>query len=445
MAGRRVALGTVLTPSPALPHGGGSFPPARLAWLVWALGAALYLIAFYQRVAPAVITQELSRDFGLSAGSLGNLSAFYFYSYVAVQIPTGLLADRWGPRRVLAIGAALTAAGTLIFALAPSVAWANAGRLAIGAAAGVAFVSMLKLASHWLPARQYAFASGVALFVGVVGATLAGPPLRIAVDAFGWRPVMAVSAVVTAGVAAAIWLVVRDDPSERGYASFHGQAQAHAAVSMADQLREVLSYRNTWLLLVIPGAFSAILLTFAGLWGVPFLVSQHGFSTRGAATLTSAMLVCWSVASMAYGPLSERLGRRKPLYMGGLAATLALWSVVVFVPGLPGGVLAALLLAVSVAAGAFIVTFAFARESVPAALAGTASGIANVGVMLGGMLMQPLVGLVLDWRWTGRMVDGVRAYDIAAWQWGFAIMLAWGLVSLVLLAFARETYCKPLP
>ena len=67
--------------------------------MVWALGAALYLIAFYQRVAPAVITQELSRDFGLSAGALGNLSAFYFYSYVAVQIPTGLLADRWGPRR----------------------------------------------------------------------------------------------------------------------------------------------------------------------------------------------------------------------------------------------------------------------------------------------------------------------------------------------------------
>ena len=99
-------------------------PPAALAWLVWSLGALLYLIAFYQRVAPAVITQELSREFGLSAAALGNLSAFYFYSYVAVQIPTGLLADRFGPRRVLAFGAALTAAGTLLFAMAPSMAWA---------------------------------------------------------------------------------------------------------------------------------------------------------------------------------------------------------------------------------------------------------------------------------------------------------------------------------
>jgi nitrate/nitrite transporter NarK len=414
---------------------------------VWGLGAALYLIAFYQRVAPAVITQELSRDFALTAAALGNLSAFYFYSYVAVQIPTGLLADRWGPRRVLALGAALTAAGTLVFALATDVAWANVGRLAIGAAAGVAFVSMLKLASHWMPARRYAFASGVALFVGVLGATLAGPPLRIAVDAFGWRAVMGASAAVTAAIAIAIWLVVRDDPAERGYASFHAHPHpgTSSAQPIASQLREVLSYRNTWLLLAIPGAFSGIILTFAGLWGVPFLVSQYGFSTRGAAALASAMLVCWSMASMAYGPLSERIGRRKPIYVGGLVAMLALWSIVVFVPGLPKPALGALLLAVAVASGAFIVTFAFARESVPSRLAGTVSGVANMGVMLGGMFMQPLVGFVLDWRWDGRMAEGVRAYDFSAYQWGFALMLAWGAVSLVLLAFARETYCRPAP
>jgi nitrate/nitrite transporter NarK len=419
-------------------------PPASLAWTMWGLGAALYLIAFYQRVAPAVITQELSRDFGLSAGSLGNLSAFYFYSYVAVQIPTGLLADRWGPRRLLTIGAALTAAGTLLFALAPGVAWANAGRLAIGAAAGVAFVSMLKLASHWMPARQYAFASGVALFVGVLGATLAGPPLRIAVDAFGWRPVMGASAAMTAMVAVAIWWVVRDDPSERGFTSFHAQPHATAAPPpVMAQLREVLSYRNTWLLLLIPGAFSGILLTFAGLWGVPFLVTQYGFSTRSAAATCSAMLVVWSFASMAYGPMSERMGRRKPIYLGGLAATSALWSIVVFVPGLPAAILVVLLLALSVAAGGFILTFAFARESVPSRLAGTVSGVANMGVMLGGMFMQPLVGLMLDSRWDGRMADGVRLYDFAAYQWGFALMLGWCALALALLLATRETYCKP--
>ncbi len=421
----------------------GALPPPSAAWLVWGLGAALYLIAFYQRVAPAVITRELSADFDLSAASLGNLSAFYFYGYVAMQIPTGLLADRWGPRKVLAAGAALTAAGTLLFALAPGVAWANAGRLAIGAAGGVAFVAMLKLASHWMPARNFAFVSGVALFVGVLGATLAGAPLRMAVDAFGWREVMAASAAATFCVAIAIWMVVRDDPAERGFASyFPGDPRGHGAPSMARQLAEALSHRNIWLMLLIPGAFSGINLTFAGLWGVPFLTTHYGMSTREAAIVASAMLVAWSAASMAYGPLSQRMGRRKPVYIGGLVATLALWSIVVYVPGLPAGLVVALLIGVALASGGFIVTFAFAKESVPARLGGTVSGIANMGVMLGGMLMQPLVGFMLDRHWEGATVEGARVYGFGAYQWGFGLMLAWGVAALVLLGFTRETYCR---
>ena len=420
-------------------------PPAQAAWLAWGLGAALYLIAFYQRVAPAVITQELSRDFRLSAAALGNLSAFYYYSYVAVQIPTGLLADRWGPRRVLTAGAALVTLGTLAFALAPSVAWANAGRLAIGAAGGVAFVSMLKLATHWMPARRFAFVSGAALFTGVLGATLAGAPLRFAVDAVGWRPVMLASAAATALVAVAIWMVVRDDPSEKGYASHHPRAtSAPPQSSIAAQLAEVARYRNTWLLLLIPGGLSGIILAFAGLWAVPFLVQHHGFSTQGAAAMASAMLLAWSGTSMAYGPISQRLGRRKPVYVAGLVATAALWSALLAFPSLPRAVLVVLLLALSAACGACILTFAFAKESVPAHLGGTVSGIANVGMMLGGMLMQPLVGVMLDLHWEGSVANGARVYGFEAYRWGFSLMLAWCAAALVLVFFTRESYCKPL-
>jgi len=410
---------------------------------VWGLGATLYLIAFYQRVAPAVITAELSREFGLSAAALGNLSAFYFYSYAAVQIPTGMLADRWGPRKVLASGAALTAGGTLLFAWAPSVAYANAGRLAIGAAAGVAFVSMLKLASHWMAPRRFAFVSGLALLVGTLGATLAGAPLRIAVDAFGWRGVMLASSLATAALAAAIWTIVRDDPAERGYASYFPKEGAEHSPSIAAQLAEVMRFRNVWLMLVIPGGFSAILLTFAGLWGVPFLVSQYGFSTRAAALVASTMLIAWALASVAFGPLSERLGRRKPLMAASLTVTLALWAVVTFVTGLPHPVLVALLIAVSLADGGFILVFAFAKESVPLRDGGTVSGITNMGVMLGGMVMQPVAGVILDRHWHGVVRDGVRFYDFGAYQAAFATMLAWGVVALVLLAFARETHCRP--
>jgi nitrate/nitrite transporter NarK len=423
---------------------GRGHPPASLAWLVWGLGAALYLIAFYQRVAPAVLVQELTREFSLTGAGLGNLSAFYFYSYVAMQIPTGLIADRWGPRKLLTAGAVLTALGTLVFALAPSAAVANAGRLAIGAAAGVAFVAMLKLASHWMPARQFALASGVALFVGVMGATLAGAPLRLAVDAMGWRNVMIASAVVTAGVAVAIWLVARDDPSERGFDSYfpHASAGAKAGSVWAD-LKAVLAYRNTLLLFFIPGAFSGIVLMFAGLWGVPFLATHYGYTTAEAALLASLTLVAWSVGSIAYGPISERLGGRKLPYIAGLLGTMALWAALVWVPGWSRPMLAVLLASLGLVGGAFILVFPFAKESVPARLAGTVSGIANMGVMLGGLVMQPLVGWVLDRNWTGALTSGgARLYDLAAYRSAFSLLFAWGALALVLLAFTRDTHCR---
>lgn len=106
---------------------GRPLPPARLSWFVWGLGALLYLIGFYQRVAPAVITDQLMNDFAIGAAALGNLSAFYFYSYVAMQIPTGIIADRWGPRRLLASGAGVAALGTALFAFSPTLWWPTPG------------------------------------------------------------------------------------------------------------------------------------------------------------------------------------------------------------------------------------------------------------------------------------------------------------------------------
>src|SRR4030095_11111645 len=100
------------------------------------------------------------------------------------------------------------------------------------------------------------------------------------------------------------------DPAERGYDSHfaHREPALHSA-SVPTQLREVLAYRNAWLVFAIPGAFSGIILTFAGLWGVPFLVSQHAFTTREAAMSTSAMLIAWSLGAIAYGEISERVRR----------------------------------------------------------------------------------------------------------------------------------------
>lgn len=422
-----------------------SLPPASLAWTIWGLGAALYFMAFYQRVAPAVIANDLTAEFALTATSLGNLSAFYFYSYVGFQIPTGLLVDRWGARKLLTLGCVIAALGTLVFAMAPTLAWANAGRFLIGGSVGVAFVCMLKLAAHWMAPRQFALTSGIALTVGVVGGVLAGAPLRWLVDGFGWREVMVASAAFTALLAVAIWWIVRDDPMEKGYAShFTGHEDDAPALSVMQSLKAVFSYRNTALLFFVPGAFSGIVLSFAGLWGVPFLTTHYGLTKAHAAGLCSVMLVAWAVGSMTYGPLSERLGRRKPLFAAGMIVTMALWAALVFIPALPYAVLVALLIVTGFVGAGFIIVFAYAKESVPPALAGTASGIVNMGVMTGGMVMQPVIGWVLDLRWTGAIVNGVRVYDLAAYQSAFSLMFIWGALALVMLWLARETHCHQL-
>ena len=126
-------------------------PPARLAWAIWSLGALVYLVAFFQRVAPAVMTEQLMADFAIGGAALGNLSAFYFYAYVAMQIPTGLLADRWGPRRLLASGTAVASVGGLLFALAPGFELAAAGRLLVGASVGVGLAAGPGAAAGALP------------------------------------------------------------------------------------------------------------------------------------------------------------------------------------------------------------------------------------------------------------------------------------------------------
>ncbi len=418
-----------------------SYPPLRLAWTVWGLGAALYLFGFFQRVAPGVMTTQLSGDFGLSATALGNLSAFYFYSYVAMQIPTGILADVLGPRRLLTTGALVAAVGTLVFAFSTDVTFAGIGRLLIGGSVAVAFVGMLKLANHWFAPKQFALASGMALLTGILGAVFAGVPLYLLVEAYGWRMVMAISAIVPLLLGFGIWFVVKDDPAEKGYLSYRSQEPDSSTNLWSKALSgvmEVFHYRNTWLLSLVPGGIVGSILAFAGLWGVPFLTTHHELSEGDAAAVCSALLITWAVGGPIFGALSDRIGRRKPLYIVGCAVAAVCWGSIFLLPSMHTAILIVLLLIAGFASGCMIIGFAFAKESVPDQLAGTVSGVVNMGVMIGPMVLQPAVGWMLDLGWAGSSVDGVKTYSLAAYQGGFSLMAGWVLLAFVLILFTKE-------
>jgi len=429
-------------PSQADPPG---FAPAWIAWSTWGLAAVFFAVGFFQRVAPAVMTSELMVDFSIGAAALGNLASFYFYSYVAMQIPTGVLADTWGPRRLLTIGTLTAALGTLVFALAHSFWWACLGRLLIGGSVGVGYVLALKLASHWFPARRFGLAAGLAFVCGVAGALLAGLPLRLLIARFGWRPVMMVTGVLTLALAAAIWFFVRNDPSEKGFRSHapgpvRRPAQAGRPRPLTG-LGQVFGFRNTWILVLAPGGMIGAMLSFVGLWGVPFLKARLDLPPEEAAAVCSLLMISWAFGGPILGGVSDRLGRRKPVYfISCLVITLG-WIGLIYLPDLSVKAFLGLLVLTGFATGAVVISFAMGKESVPAGLAGTALGVINTGIMIGPTIQQPVTGWLLDLNWRGQMVGGARVYDLAAYQIGFLPMIGWAILACLLVGFARETHC----
>ena len=420
------------------------YPPGYLSWIVWGLGASFYLSGFFQRVAPAVMTDYLMADFHIGATALGNLSAYYFYSYVAIQVPTGILADAWGPRKLLTAGSFVAALGAFLFAAAPTILVANVGRLLIGVSVGVAWVALLKLSMHWFPPQRFATTSGLALCFGLVGAISAGVPLRILIDHFGWRPVMMASAGVSVIIALCIWVTVRDDPSERGYKGFiHSETgSTHSISSLLSGLLKVFTYKNTWIISLAPSGIAGSVLAFSGLWGIPFLTTHYGLTPAKSAALTSLLLLAWGLGGPLSGVLSDRMSRRKPIYVGGSFVACACWYLILFMQNLPIWLLTLLIIMVGIASGVMILSFAFAKESVPLSLSGTVSGVINMGVMSGPMILQPAMGWLLDKNWNGSLESGVRIYELGAYRSAFVLMIVWSLISAILICFSKETYCR---
>lgn len=402
-------------------------PPAaaRLAWLMWGLGALFYAYGFFQRVAPSVMVDELMRDFAIGGTTLATLSAAYFYAYAAVQVPAGVLLDRFGPRLLLAGGAAVAAGGGLAFAAAGSLAAGTAGRALIGLGVGFGYVSTLKLAAAWFPPSRFGLVAGLTLTAGTLGAVGGQVPLAAVVELAGWRATMLAMALAGFALAALMVLLLRDRPS--------GAPPPRAATAgMLRGLREVAGWPVTWLLAAAAGLIAAPVLTFAGLWGVPYLQQVDGLSRVQASLLTSGVLVAWAAGGPASGWLSDRLGRRRPVLVGSGLLLALLWVPLVL-PGMPLGTRAACFVGAGLAAGGMIAAFAAARDRFGEGLAGSALGVVNSSVLLCGAAMQTLVGLLLDLGWDGAQARGVRVYGEAAFRLAF---LAFPVCSLLAAAVA---------
>ena len=419
-----------------------NIPPIWLSWAMWGLVALLYQIGFFQRMAPAVMAEDLMRDFSLGGALLGNLSAMYFYSYAAMQIPSGLLVDHFGARRISSIACIVAAVGILIFAMGSNLWLAYAGRFLIGASVAVAWVTCMKLAGHWFAPNRFATVTGVGLLFGNVGGVLAGVPLSEAVSAYGWRLAMGASGLLTFVIAIIIWLAVRDDPEDYGYKSYaHASVLKNGNLGAAAALRSVVTKKETWLLFFAGGLSAAPVLTFAGLWGVPYLTQVHGLERTQAASITSTMLIAWAIGAPVLGAISDRLGRRKLPYLITTIFAVLFWGVFLFVE-LPYQLLYPLLALVGFSSAGLIIGFAFAREVNHPGASGAVGGVVNMSVLGIAAIMQPVLGGILDSHWDGVLVNGARVYNSGAYFSAFIWLFISTALAVVMVFFTRESYCR---
>ncbi|MEQ8398048.1 MFS transporter [Thalassobaculum sp.] len=411
-------------------------PRAALLGFGWFLCAVFFLYAFVQRVAPSVMVDDLMRDFAVGGALLGNLSAFYYYSYAGSQIPVGVLMDRYGPRRLVTVAAALAGAGSLVFAVADDLWFASLGRLMIGFGCAFSFVGALNYAALWFPPNRFATLGGWAQMLGVVGGILGQAPLGYLVEAVGWRAAVGGLAVFGLALAVATGLVLRD--KKRPASSTPTQKR-----SLLSGLKRAASTGQVWVASGFGMSMTGSMLAFGGLWGVPYVEQAYGLPKAEAAALVSVLFVGWGIGAPLWGFLSDRFSRRRPfMAFGGVMATAGI-AAAVYLPGLTIESLAVVLFFQGMGAASMVLCFAVARENTPSWSAGVTLGIVNGFVVGSGAVLQPLVGWLLDLGWSGTLVAGARVYSLDTYQAAFLVLPATCGLGALLTLLLRETGARP--
>lgn len=401
----------------------------RRAWLAWTAAAVFFFYAFVLRVSPSVMVGELMAEFQVGGAVFGTLSSLYFYTYAPLQLPAGMLMDRYGPRLLISVAVALAALGAALFALAPTLETAYLARLLIGFGSGFSFVGALTVTTQLFPPERFALLAGLVQGLGILGGIAGQAPLGVAVEGMGWRGAVGVLAAAGAVLAIGAWLSIRDRVGSSGSSS-----------PMAG-LRLVAANRETWLCAAFGLAMTAPMLAFGGLWAVPFVMTVHGIERAAAGSLASLLFLGWGIGAPVNGWLSDRLGHRKVLMLAlGLTATFAMAAIV----GLRGLSLAAtglLFFVNGLASCVMILAFASVREHNPPGTTGAAYGLVNTFVVGSGAIFQPLVGWLLDLGWDGAMVGGARVYAEETYRtalWTLPAISAVGVLAALMMKEPRR-------
>ncbi len=409
----------------------GFFP-----WFIWAIAASFFFIQYIARVSPSVMVPDLMRHFSIAAYSVGALSAFFYYAYVPMQLPVGMLVDRYGAKKLLIVAALLAFLGCIFFANTNSLYAAYAARFLMGFGASFSFIGAVKLASMWFPSNRLGMLVGSTQALGMLGAVVGEAPIAFLLPHIGWRYTMMVIGVLFLILAILIIFFIKNSPSKRLENTETKRA------SLWYSLTTVLKNKQSWLNAIYAGTVYAPIAAFGELWGVSTLTQLYHLSTEKAAMCVSLIFIGWAIGSPIIGIVSDRMGKRRPLMFISSIFSFIFLGAIFYVPNQPLFLLFVELFLFGLCNSGLSISYTIAGEQNPHSIAVTSVSFANMASVALGAAFQPLIGWFLDLRWTGEIYHNARVFSSADYRWAMSILVVSLVISFFVAFFIKETHCK---
>ena len=406
-------------------------------------GVISYIIAAFfllyemaVQTSPSIMTKQLMHDLHVDSAIIGLISAAYFYSYSAMQIPAGLILDRLSIRYCLSIAILFCATGSFMFAKFDTATLLAVARFFMGLGSAFAFISVLTVAHRWFSGKVFALLVGIAQLLAAVGAWAGEYPLSFMINHLGWRHTMFALGVVGVAMAVITFAFVRDR---------QGSAEETKSLGILTSLRKIFANSQTfWIALYAFCAWSPILI-FAEMWGVPFLVKSFGITTTAAANACGAIWFGLALLSPILGYTSNKIGKRCVLLQTSALVGLISILVLLFVPTKSIAIMLLALFGIGFAAAGQILSFALVKDINSANVTATAIAFNNLAVVVGGALLHPIVGFLLRWFSNGTVVNGTPQYSMHDYRIALAFIPVCYILGLISSRWKiKETFCKSL-
>mgnify|MGYP005828794025 CR=1 FL=1 len=401
-------------------------------WVVLSSVLLAYFLIVSQRTAPGLITDQLMKDFNVSASIIGLMSSVQFFAYAGLQIPAGLLSDRYGPNRFLIFGTLLTGIGSLIYSFAPNEYVLIFSRLLVGVGDATIFVNLVIILSQWFKANEFVKLIGLASLVGSLGSLSATVPFSTWIAFSGWRIPFLSTGIILMSTSFLLYTVLVSKPKQK----FKDDTKVKKS-SIKDRervrtiLRRMFSTRQAWATFLCHFGVVGTYVGFIGSWGVPYGIHVLDLSRAAASQLIMYGLFGAMIGAPLISWITSRLDSIRNIYTLIHLIVLLSW-IGLFLSGVnpPFILVMALLFMIGLGMGASTLTFAVVRESFPMKEVGVVSGFANMGGFLSAVLLPIVFGKVLD-------LFSQHSINIG-YHYGFLIPVLFSLMGLVGVILIKE-------